>query len=162
HPLFLRGGMHEENGTASIRHAEAAMAHGPDDASALAFAGFVIGMDKHDRAAAFAAFEAALAVIPSSALTYILGSVILAWAGEAESAIEWAERGLRLSPFDPYCSSAYISSSLGHYQRSRYEEAAATARKYIQYISGFSVCHMVLPGPMAHVGRREQGKAAAG
>src|SRR5262249_40613152 len=40
HTLFLRGGMHEENRTASIRHAEAAMAHGPDDASALAFAGF--------------------------------------------------------------------------------------------------------------------------
>src|SRR5215472_12005237 len=91
-----------------------AMPHGPDDASALAFAGFVIGMDKHDRAAAFAAFEAALAVSPSSALTYILGSVILAWAGEAERAIEWAERGLRLSPFDPYRASAFISSSLGH------------------------------------------------
>jgi len=54
------------------------------DASALAFAGFVIGMDKHDRAAAFTAFEAALSVSPSSALTYILGSIILAYAGEAE------------------------------------------------------------------------------
>src|SRR6516225_4360662 len=111
HTLFLRGGMHEENRTASIRHAEAAMAHGPDDASALAFAGFVIGMDKHDRAAAFAAFEAALAVSPSSALTYILGSVIFAWAGEAERAIEWAERGLRLSPFDLYRASAFCSVS---------------------------------------------------
>jgi len=161
HTLFLRGGMHEENRTASIRHAEAAMAHGPDDASALAFAGFVIGMDKHDRAAAFAAFEAALAVSPSSALTYILGSVILAWAGEAESAIEWAERGLRLSPFDPYRSSAYISSSLGHYQRSRYEEAAATARKAIQSSPGFSVCHMVLAAPLAKLGRLEEAKAAA-
>jgi hypothetical protein len=46
--------------------------------SALAFAGFVIGMDKHDRAAALTAFEAVLSVSPSSALTYILGSVIFA------------------------------------------------------------------------------------
>ena len=79
---------------ASIRHAQAAILHGQDDALALTFAGFSIGMDGHDRAAAFAAFEAALAVSPSSALTYILGSVILGWAGEAERAIEWGERGL--------------------------------------------------------------------
>jgi len=71
HTLFLRGGLREENRTASIRHAEAAIANGQDDAPALAFAGFVIGMDKHDRAAAFAAFEAALAISPSSAQTYI-------------------------------------------------------------------------------------------
>ena len=137
------------------------MAHGPDDASALAFAGFVIGMDKHDRAAAFAAFEAALAVSPSSALTYILGSVILAWAGEAERAIEWAERGLRLSPFDPYRSSAFISSSLGHYQRGQYEEATALARKAIQSSPGFSICHMALAAPLAKLGRLEEAKAAA-
>jgi adenylate cyclase len=161
HTLFLRGGMQEENRTASIRYAEAAMAHGPDDASALAFAGFVIAMDKHDRAAAFAAFEAALAVSPSSALTYILGSVIFAWAGEAERAIEWAERGLRLSPFDPYRSSAFISSSLGHYQREQYEEAASIARKAVQSSPGFSVCYMVLAAPLAKLGRLEEAKAAA-
>ena len=80
-------------------------------------AGFTIGMDKHDRAAAFAAFEAALAVSPSLALTYILGSLILAFSGEADRAIEWANRGLRLSPFDPWRSTAFVSSSLGYFQR---------------------------------------------
>ena len=49
-------------------------------------------MDGHDLGAAFTALEAALAVSPSSALTYILGSVILGWGGEAERAIEWSER----------------------------------------------------------------------
>ena len=101
HNLFLRAGLHDENRTASMHHAEAAIVHGQDDALALTFAGFSIGMDGHDQAAAFVAFEAALAVSPSSALTYILGSVILAWTGEAERAIEWGERGMRLSPFDP-------------------------------------------------------------
>src|SRR5262249_13967290 len=52
HSLFLRGGLHEEHRMASIRHAEAAIAHGQDDALALSFAGFVIGIDKHDRPAA--------------------------------------------------------------------------------------------------------------
>ena len=38
HTLFLRGGLSEENRTASIRHAETAIVHGQDDATALALA----------------------------------------------------------------------------------------------------------------------------
>jgi adenylate cyclase len=161
HTLFLRGGLREENRTVSIRHAETAIAHGQDDAHALAFAGFVIGMDKHDRAAAFAAFDAALAVSPSSALVYILGSLVLAFGGEAERAIEWADRGLRLSPLDPYRVTAFVSSALGHYHRGHYEEAAAAARKAIQSRPDFSVCYMVLAAPLVKLGRIEEAKAAA-
>jgi adenylate cyclase len=142
HSLFLRGGLREENRTAAVRHAQVAIANGQDDALALTLAGFSLGMDGHDRAAAFAAFEAALAVSPSSALTYILGSVILSFAEEAERAIEWGERGLRLSPLDPWRSSAFISFALGHFHRGRYEEAAAAARKAVQFSPGFSLCHV--------------------
>src|SRR3984957_19114808 len=102
HNLFLRAGLNEENRAASISHAQVAIVHGQDDALALTFAGFSIGMDGHDRAAAFGAFAAALAVSPSTALSYILGSVILGWTGSAERAIEWGEHGLRLSPFDSW------------------------------------------------------------
>jgi tetratricopeptide (TPR) repeat protein len=159
HTIFLRGGLQEEHRTASIRHAESAIAYGHDDASALAFAGFVIGMDKHDRAAALTAFEAALSVSPSSALTYILGSTIFALAGEAERAIEWAERGLRLSPFDLYRASAFCAVSFAHFQRGRYEDAADAARKAIQATPGFSVCHMALAAPLAKLGQLEEAKA---
>ena len=102
HCLFLRAGLQEVNRAASIRHARSAIVYGQDDALALTFAAFSIGMDAHDRTAAFAALEAALAISPSSALTYILGSVILGWAGEAERAIDWSEQGMRLSPFDSW------------------------------------------------------------
>ena len=159
--IFLRAGLHEEDRAASIRHAEAAIAHGQDDALALTFAGLSIGMDEHDRAAAFAAFEAALAISPSSALTYILGSVILAWGGEAERAIEWGERGMRLSPFDPWRFSAFCSLALGHFHRGRYEEAAAAARKAVQSSPGFSMTYMLLAAPLAKLGRLEEAKAAA-
>ena len=120
HSLFLRGGLQENHRTASIRHAESAIAYGQDDASALAFAGFVIGMDKHDRAAALAAFDAALAASPSSAITYFLGSILPTWAGEAERAVEWGERGLRLSPLDSWRFAAFYSSAFGHFQCGRY------------------------------------------
>ncbi len=161
HSLFLRGGLHEENRLASIRHAEAAIAHGQDDALALSFAGFVIGMDKHDRAAAFAAFEAALAVSPSSAVTYIQGSVILALGGEAERAFEWAERGLRLSPFDPFRSSAFFAIAIGRFFRGQYEEAAAAARKAVQSGPGFSISYVALAAALAKLGQLDEAKAAA-
>jgi adenylate cyclase len=161
HSLHIRGGMRPEHRTAAIRHAEAALAHGSDDASALAFAGFVIGMDKHDRAAAFTAFDAALAVSPSSAVTYILGSVILAFGGEGGRAIEWADRAMRLSPFDPYRATAFVASAIGHFQYGQYEEAAAAGRKAIQATPGFSVCHMTLAAPLAKLGRLDDAKAAA-
>ena len=161
HCLFLRAGLHEESRVASIRHAQAAIVHGQDDALALTFAGFSIGMDGHDRAAAFAAFEAALAVSPSSALTYILGSVILAFTGEAERAIEWGERGMRLSPFDPWAFSAYHALTLAHFHRGRYEAAADAAHKSVQSNPAFSFSYMLLAAPLAKLGRLEEAKAAA-
>ena len=160
HSIFLRGGLQEAHRTASIRHAESAIAYGHDDASALAFAGHVIELDKHDRAAAFTAFDAALSVSPSSALTYILGSATLAFAGEAERAIEWAERGLRLSPFDVNRVSAFLSMSFAHFQRGRYGDAADAARKAIQASPAFSLCHMALAGSLAKIGQLEEAKAA--
>ncbi|MBR0995662.1 winged helix-turn-helix domain-containing protein, partial [Bradyrhizobium japonicum] len=107
HNRFLRAGLKEEDRGASVRHARLAIEHGRDDARALTFAGFSLGMDAHDRQAAFAAFEAALALSPSTALAWILGSVVAGWAGDAGRAIDWSERGMRLSPFDPWAFAAY-------------------------------------------------------
>jgi TolB-like protein len=161
HSIFLRAGLHEENRVASIRHAQASIVHGQDDALALTFAGFSIGMDGHDHAAAFAAFDAALAVSPSSALTYILGSVIRAWTGEAERAIEWSERAMRLSPFDPWAFAAFHSLTLGHFHRGRYAEAANAAHKAVQSNPAHSISYMLLAASLAKLGRIEEAKAAA-
>jgi TolB-like protein len=161
HCLFLRAGLHEEERVASIRHAQASIMHGRDDALALTFAGFSIGMDGHDHAAAFAALESALAVSPSSALTYILGSVIYGWTGEAERAIEWGECGLRLSPFDPWAFAAFHSLTLGHFHRGRYEQAVNAAHKAIQSNPAHSISYMLLAAPLAKLGRFEEAKTAA-
>jgi tetratricopeptide (TPR) repeat protein len=161
HCLFLRAGLSEESKAASIRHARAAILHGQDDALALTFAGFSIGMDGHDHAAAFAAFEAALAVSPSSALTCILGSVILAWTGHAERAIEWSERGMRLSPFDPWAWAAFHSLTLGHFHLGNYEKAVTAAHKSVQFNPGHSISYMLLAAPLAKLGRLEEARAAA-
>jgi TolB-like protein len=161
HCLFLRSGLREEDRSASVRCAEAAIAHGRDDARALTLAGFSIGMDGHDRAAAFIALEAALAISPSSALTYILGSVILAWGGEAERAIEWSERGMRLSPLDPWEFAAYDAQAMGYFRLGRYDQAARAAYKSVHANPAHSITYVQLAAALAKLGRMEEAKAAA-
>jgi len=132
HNRFLRAGLQEEDRVASVPHAHLALEHGRDDALALTFAGFCLGMDAHDRTAAFAAFETARALSPSTALTYIFGSVIHSWAAAAQPAIEWGERAMRLSPFDSWAFAAFGSQALGHFLSDRSHEAAKAAYKAVQ------------------------------
>jgi tetratricopeptide (TPR) repeat protein len=131
------------------------------DALALTFAGFSIGMDGHNHTAAFAAFDTALAVSPSSAITYILGGVILGWAGKAEQAIEWGQRAMRLSPFDPWAWSALHTLALGHFHRGHFEEAATAAQKAVHANPGHSISHMLLTASLAKLDRLEQARTSA-
>ena len=161
HCLFLRAGLKEEDRAASVRHARSAIIHGQDDAHALTLAGFSIGMDGHDRAAAFTALEAALAISPSSALTYILGAVLLGWGGEAERAIEWSERGMRLSPFDPWAFAAFDAQAMSHLLCGRHDEACRAAYRSVQANPAHSITYVQLAAALAKLGRLEEAKAAA-
>ena len=159
--IFARGGGREENRQGAIRHAHAAIAHGRDDAIALSLGGFGMGMVAHDRDAARQAFEAALALSPSCALTYILGSVIMVFAGDADRGIEWGERALRLSPFDPMSYAPWFSITLGHLQRGEYDAAAEAARKVFQANPYWSSAHLLLAATHARLGRQDAAKSAA-
>lgn len=152
HNLFLRGGLVETNLEGSINHARAAMASGQDDALALTFAGFSMGMDAHDRTAAFAAFESALAISPSSALTYILGGVLSGWSGAAERAIEWGRFGLRLSPFDGWAFAAWHAIALGHFKAGNFDAAAESATRAIQANPAHSISYMLQAAALADIG----------
>ena len=159
--IFARGGGHEVNRLGAIRHAEAAIAHGRDDAIALTFGGFSLGLVAHDREAALQAVEAALAISPSCAPAYIFGSVVMAYAGEADRAIDWGERALRLSPFDPMAFAALLSITLGHLQRGEFEAAAVAAHKVFQANPFWSLGHVVLAATQARIGRLDAAKSAA-
>ena len=161
HCLYLRTGLKEENRLASLAHAQAALTFGQDDARALTYAAFSIGMDGHDRAAAFAAFESALALSASSALTYILGSVVLGWGAEAERAIEWSERGIRLSPFDPWVFAAYDAQAMGHFFLERYEQAAAAAYRSNLANPAHSITYVQIAAALSKLGQLDKAREAA-
>jgi adenylate cyclase len=159
--IFARGGAHEENRLGATRHAEAAIAYGRDDAIALTLGGFALGLVAHDREAAHQAFEAALALSPSCALTYVLGSVVMVYAGNADRGIEWGERALRLSPFDPMSFAALLSVTLGHFQRGEFEAAALAAHKVFQANPFWSLAHVLLAATQARLGRLDAARSAA-
>ena len=144
-----------------MHHAEAAIANGGDDAAALTFAAFIIGMEGKDRSASLTLFNTALTLSPSCALTYMLGSIVLAWGGEAEQANKWAERGLRLSPFDPWRATAFLSLAIANFQRGRYQDAADAGRKAVQAAPGFSISYLMLAASLAKLGLLPEARAAA-
>jgi TolB-like protein len=159
--FFARGGFKKASHDAAIRHARAALAHGRDNATALALGGFVISLTEHDRATAFEAFEQAIAVSPSSSFALFFGSNALAYAGEAERAIDWAQRGLRISPFDRLNYVAYHGLAMAHFQRGRYDEAEHAARRAVRSIPSFSVSRSLLAAALAMLGRIDEAKAVA-
>ena len=161
HNLFLRGGFGEANLEGSISHARAAMANGQDDALALTFAGFSLGMDAHDRPAALAAFESALAISPSSALTYILGGVLSAWSGAAERAIEWGHIGLRLSPFDEWAFAGWHAIALGSFKLGNFDAAAEAATRAIQANPAHSISYMLQAAALAGINKLVDARKAA-
>jgi adenylate cyclase len=159
--LFVRGGGREENRLSAVRHAHAAIAHGRDDAVALSLGGFALGAVAHDREAARQAFEAALALSPSCALSYIFGGVVMAWSGDADRGIEWGERALRLSPFDPISYGPLLSITLGRFRRGEWEAAAETAHKTLQANPYWSTAHVLVAATQAKLGRLDAAKSAA-
>jgi len=158
---FLRAGLQPEDRDAAIRHAHAAVAHGPDDANALALAAFTLANIAHDMPAARKAFEQALAISPSCFLALAFGAVAFGLKGEAERAIEWGERALRISPFDRLLYPAAQGIALGNFLLGRNEAAVEAAQRAIQSKPEFSVSHVFLAATLAQGGRLDDAKAAA-
>jgi adenylate cyclase len=159
--IFARAGGREENRLGAIRHAHAAIAHGRDDAMALALGGFALGLVAHDRGAARQAFEAALALSPSCVLTYTFGSVVMVYSGDADRGIEWGERALRLSPFDPMIFAPLLAITLGRFQRGEYEAAAESAQKVFRANPYWSLAFVALAATQAKIGQLDAAKSAA-
>ena len=93
---FMRGGFDEADRIAGLRHARAAIAHGTDDATALAISGFVIGILAHDYDAQSRAIERALSINPSCATALYWGALMYSGGGNSAKATAYAHRALRL------------------------------------------------------------------
>jgi tetratricopeptide (TPR) repeat protein len=118
----------------------------------LALGAFVIGLVEHDHGAAIEACERALALSLSSAFALFLGCIVLAYAGEAERAIDWADRALQVSPMDRLAYIPHHAIAIGHFQRGRYDDAAVAVRRAVQANPSLSVTQSWLVAVLVKLG----------
>lgn len=161
HFRYSRGGLSEEDRTASVQYAHAALGFGADDPTTLAIAALVIWFDEHDETTAFDVFDRALAISSSNVFALFNSAVALAWSGRFEVAAERAARALRLSPYDPLRYLSWNAFSIVNFCSSRYEEAREAARRGIEANPAFSLPHAYHAAALERLGRLGEASAAS-
>lgn len=156
---YLRGGLEEEAKRAAIHHARRAIADGADDAAALATAAFVLAVVESDFETATDAFARSFALSPSSALALGFSSIVRAWNGDAATAVEHAERSIRLSPLDPLLYLPYVGLAYAHFGAGRFEDAAIAAGRASQSNPKFTMPHVLHAAALASLGREPEAMA---
>ncbi len=104
-----------DDADAAIALADRAIALDGSNALALATRGHISAYLRRDCDAAMENFRQALAAAPSNSVAWTLSSTTLSYLGRATEAVKHAERGLRLSPYDPLSFSQHFVLGLARY-----------------------------------------------
>ena len=154
---FTHGGHFDEaEKIAGLRHARAAIANDVDDATALAVGAMVIGLLGKDAESALTAIERALSFNPSSAAALYFGAQLYAWSGDPVTGARYANRALRLSPFDPLAYAAHLALGIVTFHEGRYEKSAAYWAKCAQANPSFGAIAMGQAFSLALAGRMDE------
>lgn len=110
---------------------DATLAIERDETNALAHAllGQALGLFEHDLEAAKAYVDRARYISPNSAWAWTFSSGPYGFGGETETAIKFAERGLRLSPIDQHAFFMQGLLAQNHYLHGNHAESTAWARR---------------------------------
>jgi adenylate cyclase len=113
----------EADSNEAARLAAAAVDRDPGDGFALAILGHTKAVLFRDYDSSFGFFERALEVAPGNAMAWTLSSGVYSYTRQTKSAIERAERGMRLSPVDKQSFFYLLFLTLAHYVDGTYEES---------------------------------------
>jgi TolB-like protein/class 3 adenylate cyclase/Flp pilus assembly protein TadD len=110
---------------------------GPDDAVALANAGFALSDILGHFEDADAMLERALALNPNLAWAWLYSAWVKISLGESGIALERIEQALKLSPNDPQTPSFHLARGSAQFYAGRFAEAFASAETAIRLRPGF-------------------------
>jgi tetratricopeptide (TPR) repeat protein len=113
----------------AARLAATAVDRDPTDGFALAVYAHIKAMLFRDYRGAREMFDRALDAAPGNAMVWTLSSGVYSYVGDGQSAVERAERGLRLSPLDTQTVFYLSFLTLAHYVSGTYDEAVIWGRK---------------------------------
>jgi TolB-like protein/Flp pilus assembly protein TadD len=109
---------------------------------------------------ASAHYRKAIELNPNFALAYGYLSIQLAYAGEAEAAIEAGHKAIRLSPRDPELFHFHVAISLAHFVAERYEEAVTWSNKVMAERPETPAWRRVLAASLAQLGQIAEARKA--
>jgi TolB-like protein/class 3 adenylate cyclase len=140
----------------TARLAARAAALGGSDAIALCTAGFSLGHVVGDVEGGDAMIERALALNPNLAIAWGFSAWAKVWLGEPATAIECAERAVRLSPQDPRLYSMQCAIAYAHFLAGRDDEAVSWAEKSLRVRPDYgTVPTRIVAAGCAYLGRRD-------
>lgn len=140
--------------------ARIAITKGADAPLALALGGAVHASLTRDHDLALAAVDRAVMINANSAAVLVFDALTRCVCGSYETAIEHAEKALRLSPLEPLVYHATFALALACLLSDRIDEAVAHARKAIEGNRNFVFPYCVLALGCAHLGRADEAAQA--
>lgn len=111
-----------------------------------------------DQDAALGAIDRAQSFNASCAMALYLGAQAHALAGHPEIAASFADRALRLSPFDPQAFQAHMALGESALQEARYEDAAHSFAAAGRVNANFSTAYLFQAIALALAGRSGEAK----
>jgi adenylate cyclase len=153
---------HEQDSTEAARLAAAAVERDPTDGFALAILGHTKAVLFREYSASINCFERALEVAPGNAMAWTLSSGVYSYTGQTKSAVERAERGMRLSPVDKQSFFYLLFLSLAHYVNGTYEESIIWGRKSAALNPRLCSNLRWLIGSLVAAGRMDEARHFAG
>jgi tetratricopeptide (TPR) repeat protein len=152
----------DANGSAAAQYAAAAIDRNGGDALALAIYGQVQSFLLHDCATALRFLDRAVEVGPSAAMAWTMSSATRGYVGDGRTAVAHAERGLRLSPADPYTFWHEGILANAHYVNGDYEKAVDWARSAVAHNRAIRFTLRTLIASLSALRRTEEAARVAG
>ena len=115
----------------------------------------------HDYDSALVYFERALAACPNHSLAWLLSGGTLAYIGQTKKAIEHAEQGLRLSPFDRGLFYYYMFLTLANYADGGYEQAVKWGRLALNENPAYTSTHRMFAAALVAAGQLAEAREVA-
>ena len=148
----------EEDRDESIRLVNAALKADDTDPYVLWQAGVTVGLLENDLDTATALVDRSLEINPNSVRAWAASGLLRNILADTTTAIEHAERAMRLSPLDTAMWVLYGILATAHMQEQRYEDSASWARKSIRQHRYNLPAYQILAASCTHRDRLDEAK----
>jgi adenylate cyclase len=128
---------------------------GRDDAVTLSLSGFAIASVLGDLDAGAALIDRALTLTPNFGMVLAHSGYVRVWLGEPETAIDYLQRAMRLSPVDSLMFVMQAAMAMAHFIAGRDDEALAWSEKSVQRNPFFAAATWPAAAGAANLGRAE-------